>query len=95
MLKMLSIPFSEPDPTTPRVLSSPRSQAKQGGGAAALMSPPLSAQKVLPIRKERFIDPERDNAGRPATPYSPKKPTAAWSIILSLNDMLSTGRRSD
>jgi len=66
MLKLLGIPFTKPETSSPRILTSPRSQTKPaggiGGGGGGFTSPPLSAQKMLPIRQERFIDPERDNA---------------------------------
>ena len=54
MLKLLNIPFTEPDRVSPRSIISPRTQ-RSG------YSPPLSATKTLPIRTEGFIDLEREN----------------------------------
>ena len=61
MLKALGVAFKEPESVmSPRALISPRSPGRNGGGAVPL-SLPLIAQKTLPIRKERHIDPEKDN----------------------------------
>jgi hypothetical protein len=56
MLKLLGIPFTKPD-----LSGSPRIVQSKAAGSVMLTAPPVSAQKLLPIRKERFIDPERDN----------------------------------
>lgn len=62
MLRALGVAFKEPEAVSPRTLISPRSPGREGGGGGFPLSLPLTAQKTLPIRKERHIDPEKENA---------------------------------
>ena len=51
MLKLLGIPFTEPEHSNPR-FQSPRGETD---------ARPMSATKVLPIRVKQFIDPNQEN----------------------------------
>ena len=73
MLTLLGIPFKEPEPSnlpSPRMIQSPgsgsprvinRGGGSSGGSGGGAHSPRLEAQKVLPIREESSIDPEKTN----------------------------------
>lgn len=54
MLRLLEVPFSKPVEASPRWMASPREKSTNP-------MVPLKAVKELPIRKERFVDPNREN----------------------------------
>ena len=60
ILKLLGIPFSEPVEASPRWIGSPREKLEDSSGGA-MRTVPLKAIKELPVRKERFVDPNREN----------------------------------
>ena len=63
MLKLLGIPFTEPEEVSPRFMRSPRDkeQREGDGSTPSLRLHPLTALKELPIRTDRFVDPNREN----------------------------------
>ena len=62
MLRLLGIPFTAPEQgqaVSPRFVS-PR-QDGSGSSSGMLVSPPMVAKKILPIRKHKEIDPNKEN----------------------------------